>query len=619
LDELPQLFNVVRGEMSLVGPRPLPMEERARLTAHHGLEQLAAVRPGMTGPYQIAVRQGFSFEDARRRELAYLQHHGAFDYLGLLLATPTSLLRGGGDLLQLPPEVTTTSSLRPTAARVHDGQVPGMAALRDTHCLQVLGQTLLFDPVVAKAFAIDETAARMLKRLRDGGSNVVARNLTGPDRDAWGELLTLGQWLAKARSGGRPAPDPENPSECRLMLDVTRACTLRCTYCYLADQSRSGGFPEHMSWDVATAGVELLARLAREWNCPGFLNFTGGEPLLRFDFLKQLVEHTAAVAQREGVELKCSFGITNGTVSPPGLSEYLRETGHVISVSLDGPGPMHDANRRFPDGQGSHAKAAALARHLLDGGVAKSAGATVVATDPHPKDILKYLVDLGFERIVIKPARLPPEHPLASTGDNLQPLLDGYTELASSLVHSASEGQLEYLLAILNPLDFFGRFLIRTLQGVRVEYRCPAARSSFGVSTDGSLYPCSSLCDVPQFLVGSVFTGVDWGKCRGFLAPPVQAKPGCGECWARHLCGGGCAYAAYAVNGSVLEPDRAKCQSVQHLCGLSIWLWAELAERCPEAMARARRHSGQAIGRPTRTQGKLQAVGRLSHGNRHRD
>ena len=110
--------------------------------------------------------------------------------------------------------------------------------------------------------------------------------------------------------------------------------------------------PAAMSWEVAVASVELLARLSEEWQCPGFINFTGGEPLLRFDFLRELVDHTAHVASSRGIPLRCSFGITNGTVLPDGMIEFLQRTNHVVSVSLDGPEELHNANRRFPGGEG---------------------------------------------------------------------------------------------------------------------------------------------------------------------------------------------------------------------------------------------------------------------------
>jgi lipopolysaccharide/colanic/teichoic acid biosynthesis glycosyltransferase len=316
LDELPQLFNVVRGDMSLVGPRPLPLEEWNRQMEQPGLQAIAGARPGMTGPYQVAIRQGSTFEEARRRELLHFRGHSVSQYLGLLLATPLALVRGGGDLLQLPPESPAIEVSRIVGVPGRNNEpASAIEALREAHSFQVCGRTLLFDPVTVRAFSIDETAAGVLQRIRDGSSRPLPGGLMGSQRQAWDELVMLGQWLANAHARlRRPPLGTAREGECRLMLDVTRACTLRCAYCYRADRTRDGSPTEHMSWQVAAVAVELLARLAKRWDCPGFLNFTGGEPLLRFDFLKRLVEHTAAVAQREDVDLKCSFGIDRKSV-----------------------------------------------------------------------------------------------------------------------------------------------------------------------------------------------------------------------------------------------------------------------------------------------------------------
>lgn len=72
LDELPQLFNVVRGEMSLIGPRPaLPREVAAY--DHRALRRLA-VRPGLTGLWQVSGRSNLSFEDAVRLDIDYVDN-----------------------------------------------------------------------------------------------------------------------------------------------------------------------------------------------------------------------------------------------------------------------------------------------------------------------------------------------------------------------------------------------------------------------------------------------------------------------------------------------------------------------------------------------------------------
>lgn len=94
LDELPQLLNVLRGEMSLVGPRPVTASElalygdAARLTL--------SVRPGITGPWQIGGRNDLSY--ARRVELdaQYVMHRNFLGDLAILLRTPRAVFSRAG-------------------------------------------------------------------------------------------------------------------------------------------------------------------------------------------------------------------------------------------------------------------------------------------------------------------------------------------------------------------------------------------------------------------------------------------------------------------------------------------------------------------------------------------
>ena len=72
LDELPQLVNVLRGEMSLVGPRPLPLRDHAMLEDWHRARYL--VLPGMTGLWQISGRSGLEFDDLVRLDFTYIEN-----------------------------------------------------------------------------------------------------------------------------------------------------------------------------------------------------------------------------------------------------------------------------------------------------------------------------------------------------------------------------------------------------------------------------------------------------------------------------------------------------------------------------------------------------------------
>ncbi|MFZ4640464.1 MAG: sugar transferase [Nodosilinea sp.] len=95
LDELPQLINVLRGEMSLVGPRPLPLRDVARFQAWHHIRH--QILPGITGLWQISGRSDIdSFDDVVRLDLHYIDHWSLNLDLDILAATLGILLRGKG-------------------------------------------------------------------------------------------------------------------------------------------------------------------------------------------------------------------------------------------------------------------------------------------------------------------------------------------------------------------------------------------------------------------------------------------------------------------------------------------------------------------------------------------
>jgi exopolysaccharide biosynthesis polyprenyl glycosylphosphotransferase len=85
LDEVPQVLNVLRGEMSLVGPRPLPVRDYDLLEPWHRKRYL--VLPGMTGLWQIAGRSRLGFDDLVRLDFYYLEHWSIWLDISILLKT----------------------------------------------------------------------------------------------------------------------------------------------------------------------------------------------------------------------------------------------------------------------------------------------------------------------------------------------------------------------------------------------------------------------------------------------------------------------------------------------------------------------------------------------------
>jgi exopolysaccharide biosynthesis polyprenyl glycosylphosphotransferase len=95
LDELPQLINVLRGEMSLVGPRPLVFEEAGALAEAWQARRLE-LKPGITGPWQVAGRNHLPFQDMLRLDYQYVTGWSLARDVEILLATiPAVLSRRG--------------------------------------------------------------------------------------------------------------------------------------------------------------------------------------------------------------------------------------------------------------------------------------------------------------------------------------------------------------------------------------------------------------------------------------------------------------------------------------------------------------------------------------------
>lgn len=95
LDELPQLLNVLKGDMSLVGPRPpIPYELAAYQTWHR--RRVLEVRPGITGLWQVNGRSSVKFDEMVRLDLRYATSWTPWLDLKILLRTPMAVIKGSG-------------------------------------------------------------------------------------------------------------------------------------------------------------------------------------------------------------------------------------------------------------------------------------------------------------------------------------------------------------------------------------------------------------------------------------------------------------------------------------------------------------------------------------------
>jgi lipopolysaccharide/colanic/teichoic acid biosynthesis glycosyltransferase len=94
IDEVPNLLNVLSGEMSLVGPRPLPIRDYERLEPWH--RRRYHVLPGMTGLWQVAGRSDLTFDDLVRLDFYYLENWSIWLDITILIKTPFAVFSRRG-------------------------------------------------------------------------------------------------------------------------------------------------------------------------------------------------------------------------------------------------------------------------------------------------------------------------------------------------------------------------------------------------------------------------------------------------------------------------------------------------------------------------------------------
>lgn len=94
IDELPQLLNIVKGEMSIVGPRPLPTYETAELNEYQ--RQRMLVKPGLTCYWQCSGRNDIPFDEWMELDIKYIKEASVFTDLKIILKTFKAVIGGGG-------------------------------------------------------------------------------------------------------------------------------------------------------------------------------------------------------------------------------------------------------------------------------------------------------------------------------------------------------------------------------------------------------------------------------------------------------------------------------------------------------------------------------------------
>jgi uncharacterized protein len=330
--------------------------------------------------------------------------------------------------------------------------------------------------------------------------------------------------------------------------------------------------------DLATAvrAIDWLLHQCKEaGRC--HVNFFGGEPLLSLDLIGHVVRYAREQARAREIEI--SFGVTtNGTLLSKKTLQFLLQEDIGIMVSVDGCPSDHDALRVFPNGRGTYET---VARNVREACSARPdrvhLRATMTSRNVAIDEIAEHLTEMGASAVTVAPVIEPPDSVRAIRDEHLPELKRHLEVLAQRELKAIARGR-EL------PYPRFKRLMEQLLDPRTREYGCGAGKTFFGVTPDGSITFCSSLAGVPEYRMGHVSTGIDRAVQERLNRDlHVDNRESCHTCWARYLCGGGCAHDAHVVNKDSRKPNPVSCERTRFIYELAMALCLQLREEHPEA------------------------------------
>lgn len=439
----------------------------------------------------------------------------------------------------------------------------------DHRIFSVVDGAILYGVDLASLFLVDSSVQEVLGRW--GCEPTVDLHEASPaDRDVLESLRDI-RMLVPAGSARVWPPVRFDPAEIPLstmVLEVAQDCNLRCTYCY-AEGGSYGGQARLLDVETARKAARYLVEKSGDREALTLVLF-GGEPLLNMPAVKAAVVEAEKMAAAAGKQLLVSL-TTNGTLLDDEALDFFRDHRVVVSVSLDGPADLHDANRPDASGRGSYARILAKLRGLLESSNAAVAARVTLTPDQWSRceEVFDHLMGLGFHEVGIAPAS-PISKNLLPDQEQEEVLLQSFTAMARRFSRVARQGR---ILPFGNLLELLGRLHMGQTKAVA----CGAGYGYLAVDAGGEFYLCHRLAGEKGFEVGNLAEGADPARIRACLEHVTAGKDKmCESCWARTLCAGGCHYENHLRENTLGIPPGSSCNFIRRWLQIGIELYAEL-------------------------------------------
>ncbi|MBP3623890.1 MAG: thioether cross-link-forming SCIFF peptide maturase [Oscillospiraceae bacterium] len=437
------------------------------------------------------------------------------------------------------------------------------------HQYKLNGYNIVLDSCSGSIHAVDEVAYDIIEKFKQESPEQIVRELLvkyADREDVTEEELyaCIADVAALEKAGKLFTPDTfadmagtfkERSGDVvkALCLHVAHTCNLNCSYCF-ASQGKYHGDRALMSFEVGKRALDfLIEHSGHRTNLE--VDFFGGEPLMNWDVVKQLVAY--ARTQEEPHHKKFRFTLTtNGMLIDDDVIDFAnREMSNVV-LSLDGRKEIHDRLRVDYAGNGSYDRIVPRFQKLVASRGGKNyymRGTFTHANPDFTKDVF-HMADLGFTELSMEPVVCAPGDPAALTAEDLKIVKEQYEILAKDMLRREKEGK---------PITFY-HYMLDLTGGPCVYKRisgCGSGTEYMAVTPWGDLYPCHQFVGEEKYKLGNIWDGVTNTALReDFRACNAYARKECDDCWARLYCSGGCAANAYHATGSIRGVYEAGCE-----------------------------------------------------------
>lgn len=346
-----------------------------------------------------------------------------------------------------------------------------------------------------------------------------------------------------------------------LNLLVVQDCNLRCSYCY-ADE---GKYQNSGIMDISTAkkSVDFLIDKSESeelWIC-----FFGGEPLLNFKLIKEVVDYCYKKEKETGKKFRFSM-TSNGTVINDEIEEFIIKNNIKLQISVDGDKKTHDANRYYSGKIGSHDILLKKTKSFREKGLLDARG-TITTKELDLVHTYDYLRSVGFDNIALSPAFN------LLTVEEYDIMADAFVDFYLNFEKRIKEKKYEEVkknVMFMQELSFIHGSNIRITA-------CGAGNNLYAISTNGDIYPCQRFVGSKEAILGNVFEGDD--KQRDLLKKvTIDNFKKCSDCWIRNLCVGGCIHNNFSLSGDINSPYEPLCEYRKKITAESINIYLRLSD-----------------------------------------